>query len=50
MLLKNIDPARNSPPAIEAPQLGIMSANMTVNRPNISVWVTIEQNELEDSS
>ncbi len=34
--------ARNSPPAIEAPQLGIMSANLTVNHPNISVWATIE--------
>ncbi len=35
--------ARNLPPAIEDPQLGIMSANLTVNHPNISVWVTIEQ-------
>ena len=36
--------ARTLPPAIEAPQLGIMSANLTVNHPNISVWATIEQN------
>ncbi len=27
-----------------------MLANLTVNHPNISVWVIHEQNELEDSS
>ncbi len=48
--------ASTFPPAIEAPQLGIMSANLTVNDPNISVWVIHEQilsnplSELEDSS
>ncbi len=37
-------PASTFPPAIEAPQLGIMSANLTVNHPNISVWFIHEQN------
>ncbi len=41
--------ARTLPPAIEAPQLGIMSANLTVNHPNISVWVTIEHSTVYNS-
>ncbi len=34
-------------PAIEAPQLEIMSANLTVNLPNISVWVIHEENGIK---
>ncbi len=46
-LLKNVwlrFYARTLPVAIEAPQLGIMSVNLTVNHPNILVWVIHEQN------
>ena len=31
------------PPRIKAPQSWIMSANLTANHPNISVWVIPEQ-------
>ncbi len=38
--------AINFPPRIEAPQSGILSANLTVNHPNISVWLIPEQTHL----
>ena len=43
MVLQHLTTASTFPPVIEAPQLGIMSANLTVNHPNISVWVIHEQ-------
>ncbi len=46
MVLEGYRSASTFPSAIEATQLGIMSANLTVNHPNISVWVIHGQNEI----